>query len=220
MARCLLIPGMGANARMLAPQIDALPDVRALEWIEPASSREPVTEYAARLAATIDCTLPFLLGGVSFGGLVALEVARHVLPAAVLLIASWRARAVLPLHLQILAHAGPWIPYWSFQAAVRSGLAAHAFGLHTRAQRALFAAMFLDASPTFLHWAARVMASWPGAQTLELPVRQLHGADDHVIPAKRVRADIVVPGAGHLVNLTHPEAVNRFLRREIENWLS
>jgi pimeloyl-ACP methyl ester carboxylesterase len=34
---------------------------------------------------------------------------------------------------------------------------------------------------------------------------------DRIIPARRVEADRVIPGAGHLLTLSHPEAVNAFL---------
>jgi pimeloyl-ACP methyl ester carboxylesterase len=48
-----------------------------------------------------------------------------------------------------------------------------------------------------------------------VPVYQIHGADDELIPVKRVKADVVVAGAGHLVNVTHAEAVNAFLAARI-----
>ena len=219
MARCLLIPGMGADARMLAPQRAALPEVGVLEWIEPAAPDEPITEYAARLAAKVGTSIPFLLGGVSFGAVMALEVARHAKPAAVLLIAGWRSPAALPLHARLLAATGPWAPVWPFRLAVRSDIVARIFGLHTKEQRRLFADMFRCASPAFLHWAARAIAGWRGAEALDVPVLHLHGAEDRIVPARGVDADIVVHGAGHLVNLTHPTAVNDFLAQEIGAWL-
>jgi len=214
-ARCFLIPGMGADGRMLAPQCAALPDVAVLEWIEPASEQEPIAAYAARLAATIPASPPFLLGGVSFGGIVAQEIARHVHPTGVVLIASWRARESLALHVRALAAVGPWMPTSPFRLGAHSSLVARAFGLRTATQRELFRKMFRAASPRFLHWAARVVHRWQGVQGLAIPVRQLHGAEDRIVPLARVRADVVVPEAGHLVNLTDPEPVNRFLAREL-----
>jgi pimeloyl-ACP methyl ester carboxylesterase len=46
-------------------------------------------------------------------------------------------------------------------------------------------------------------------------VRHLHGGKDLLIPATRVTADLVVPGAGHVPSLTHPEAVSLFLREAV-----
>ena len=44
----------------------------------------------------------------------------------------------------------------------------------------------------------------------------VHGSDDKLIPCSRVAADEVVPGGGHVVNLTHADAVNAFLRRVLD----
>ena len=41
--------------------------------------------------------------------------------------------------------------------------------------------------------------------------RHVHRAEDPIIPAGRVEADCVIPGAGHLLTLTHADAVNALL---------
>ena len=46
-----------------------------------------------------------------------------------------------------------------------------------------------------------------------MPIHHIHGGDDRLIPVRRVNPDRVVEGAGHLLNLTHPDAVNDFLSR-------
>ena len=47
-------------------------------------------------------------------------------------------------------------------------------------------------------------------------VAKVHGSRDRLIPRRRIRPDAVVPGAGHLVNLTHAEVVNRFIAGAID----
>ena len=42
-------------------------------------------------------------------------------------------------------------------------------------------------------------------------------ADDPVIPARKVEPDVVIPGAGHLVNWTHAERVNEEIARFVES---
>jgi pimeloyl-ACP methyl ester carboxylesterase len=46
-----------------------------------------------------------------------------------------------------------------------------------------------------------------------MPVHHLHGDRDRLIPVHRVKPDHVVAGAGHLLNITHPDAVNDFIAR-------
>src|SRR4051812_46478101 len=68
---------MGADARMFEPQraVDAELEVPA--WIAPLR-RETLASYAKRMVETLDVSRPFVLGGASFGGMVAWEAAQHV----------------------------------------------------------------------------------------------------------------------------------------------
>jgi pimeloyl-ACP methyl ester carboxylesterase len=50
-----------------------------------------------------------------------------------------------------------------------------------------------------------------------VPLRQIHGAKDRVLPAARAEADLWIPDGGHLINITHAGQVNRFLREAGED---
>jgi len=71
--------------------------------------------------------------------------------------------------------------------------------------------MLAATPPSFIRWAANAIFSWPGVVDLPIPVRHIHGDRDHLIPLRRVAPDCVIPGAGHLLNLTHAAAVNDFI---------
>ena len=46
-----------------------------------------------------------------------------------------------------------------------------------------------------------------------MPIHHVHGDRDRLIPLSRVTPDHVIRGAGHLLNLTHADAVNDFIVR-------
>jgi pimeloyl-ACP methyl ester carboxylesterase len=186
--------------------------VSVIEWIASATRDEPLTDYAARLAATIDTPPPFVIGGVSFGGMVALELARHVRPLAVILIASCRSPSLLPRHCRHLSAFAQLLPAATFtSAAARSRFVTSRFGLRTREERQLFGDMLRATPPAFVQWACRAIFDWPGAADLNVPVRHIHGAHDRIIPLRCVQPDVVVPDAGHLLNVTHRDDVNAFI---------
>ena len=58
--------------------------------------------------------------------------------------------------------------------------------------------------------ASRMIPAWKGASP-PCPVRLIHGDRDVLIRAAVVKPDRVIRGGGHLVNLTHPKAVNEFI---------
>ncbi len=69
--------------------------------------------------------------------------------------------------------------------------------------------------PSFIKWGCAAIMKWTYDGTAKMPVHHIHGSTDKIIPADRVKADVIVEGAGHLVNLTHPEEVNSFLKRHM-----
>ena len=71
--------------------------------------------------------------------------------------------------------------------------------------------MIRDADPKFLRWGGAALARWGGATDVDLPIHQIHGEADRMLPCGRSGAEVTVPGAGHLVNVTHAGVVNRFM---------
>lgn len=212
--RVILLPGMGTDARLFEPQRAALPNLTVPDWIEPRHG-ESLAEYARRWAATIRCEPPFFLGGVSFGGMVALEAARHLRPAGVFLIASCRSGRAVTRRFLALQWAGRMLP-----TAVVARLRGPVAGYVARwerlepAHRHLLRELATDAPITFLRLAVSAVRRWsfePDPASLGIPVHQIHGQDDRIIPLVPGQACHVVPGGGHLINLTHAEDVNRFI---------
>src|SRR5204862_359360 len=90
-------------------------------------------------------------------------------------------------------------------------MAARWFGATSPAHVQLFADMLAATPRPFIRWASRAIFSWPGVAELPMPVLHIHGDRDRLIPLRRVKPDRVIRGAGHLLNLTHPDAVNDFI---------
>src|ERR1043165_10147598 len=83
-ASLLLLPGMGADERLLAPQRAEFPDLVVPRWI-PALRGESLADYARRLASSLGPAQDRWIGGVSLGGMVALEMAPILRPRGVVL---------------------------------------------------------------------------------------------------------------------------------------
>ena len=84
--RLVMLPPIGADARLFDRMRGTFPHLEVPRYISPRR-REPLAEYAARLALTIpahaaDDPRPFYLGGSSFGAIMARvpSVAMVVLP--------------------------------------------------------------------------------------------------------------------------------------------
>jgi len=156
--RLFLLPGVGADERLFDEQRSCAADLHVIEWIAPVAPDEPLIDYAQRLAATIDTSRPFVIGGASFGGMVALEVARHVQPDAVMLIGSCRSPSLLPSSYRFLRAGSDLVPDALFgRTFAAAPLIASRFGARSREHRHLFSGMLRQTPPSFVRWAARAI---------------------------------------------------------------
>jgi pimeloyl-ACP methyl ester carboxylesterase len=215
--RLILLPGLGTDKRLFEHQRRAFPDLSVLPWILPHTG-EKLTDYAVRMARGVDTGEPFILGGVSLGGMIAYEIARHLKSRAVMLIASCRTREGIRGFFRAAGRLWPAVPPDAVKVVKFVSMPALLmFGRLTSAERRLCAEMFAESDPGFVHWAISAILNWEPSPIGETPVFQIHGARDQIIPAKCVQADEIIHDGGHLINLTHADEVNRFIKSVIAN---
>jgi len=215
-APLILFSGMGADERLLAPQRDAFPRLIVPVWVPP-EHHETLAHYATRMAERVDPHEPCFVGGASFGGFVAIEAARHLQARACFLIGSARCCEELPLQIRAmrkLKHMLPAIPFEWAPSAAHMSLGTAGNWMRPCA-RSIYKQLG-DAKGSFLRWACYAVLSWdPPELPLPFPVYHIHGGMDRVLPAKNTHPDEIVPRAGHLLTLTHPEKVNHFLEEKM-----
>jgi pimeloyl-ACP methyl ester carboxylesterase len=211
--RIIFFPGLGADERLLAPQRALPADIEAPRWMEPLSERESLADYAKRFAATLDTSTPFYLAGISFGGFVALEVARHVRAKGVFLLSSCTSRHGIP-HAYRLA-GDLLLPYLA--PAILNPLKAlpsyvGSFGPNERFLcNKLVRQMVRDCTPALFRWSIAALLTWDGYAEDVGPVIHIKGDRDRVLPHYLCRPTHLVRGAGHLMSLTHAPRVNEII---------
>jgi len=203
----IMLSGMAADERLFAPQLARFPTMRVQPWIEPLPG-ESLRGYAARLAHLADPGQPCLVGGASFGGIVALEMVSHLRALGCVLIGSirsptelpWKWRTAWPLaclgpdRLGMVARVGAWLG---------NGLLS---GGTVRRLRRLS-----QPEAAFIRWAMCAMIRWRPRAHKQVPVFQIHGAGDRTLPVSFTRPDVIVPSGGHALTLFSAEVVNAYL---------
>jgi pimeloyl-ACP methyl ester carboxylesterase len=214
----ILLPGLGADQRLLEPQRWEFPDLLVPPWIPPRP-KELLSDYAARMAAAVAPVAgrPLVLGGVSFGGMAAYEMAKHLKPDAVVLIASCRTRRGLRVVYRLARGLWPMLPVSVWSIAKWFSPPVARFTSRTAPdQRQLLIRMFKEMDPGFMHWVVQAILCWEPTPMDGTAVFHIHGRHDLMIPARRVDADAWIPDGGHMINITHPREVNAFLRRVMD----
>lgn len=222
----MLIPGLGADAGLFRPQREFFGNRLVVPpWIE-AEPEESLSSYARRLGRTLDLPRPFWIGGISFGGMMAAEIAEERPDdiAGLVLIGACTDRRQITLPFRLAAKLGPRLP----RGIVR--------GMLNRVVPTLFAAAegvsndplatsVLDevayrTDVSQLTWGARAIANWTGGAEPKVPTFRAHGRSDAVIPMResdfRPGVDLVIEGGRHLIHLTHHEIVNRWIASKLD----
>jgi pimeloyl-ACP methyl ester carboxylesterase len=212
--RLVLVPGMGVDGRLFDVQREAFPQLEVTRWLRP-ERRETLAHYAQRLAAMVPRGdgRPMVVGGLSMGGMLALEMAPHLGAKAIVLLASCdHPSAVTPL-LGVgerLSRVVPG-PVISLGKAIAPMFVGR--GGVPQASRAKLQAMLREMDVEFLRWAGRAIMEWPGVRRASAPVHHAHGSRDWVIPVSRLRKrpSVVVEGGAHVLSMSHAGVVNGFV---------
>lgn len=210
----ILLSGMGADESVFAAQKRAFPHLIVPKWPRP-KGQENFEGYCERLAKELDPGRPCFIGGASFGGLVALEMARYLNPLACFLIGSIRGPDQLPTRIRAMKLLEPAIGLapvsmlqWSAGKSMSSAKQLGEKHIHGVMHQ------FTQADAATLRWSARQILKWNNANN-QILIRQIHGDRDRVFPIRNIEADEIVKGGGHVISMTHSDQVTEFLRREM-----
>lgn len=220
--RTILLPGLGADRELFTPQQRALGDCLVVVSPQPSSPTDSFTEVAAQVAGKLqsDGLLdePYVLGGMSFGGSMALEIARRVSrpPERLMLIASNRTSDSIPARFRWARSLGGLAPR-SIAPSVLARLArffAWRDGLDA-AGAAWLTEIARRTDVPLLLWGGHAIAGWSfteaDAESLGVPIYQAHGARDWVLPIARRHVSLPLEEGRHLINWTHADLINAWL---------
>lgn len=180
-----LISGLGADKRIFS-KINLNPSVNIihLDWI-PFSKNQTLKDYAINLSKEINTTVPFVIIGVSFGGMIATEIAKHLNPVKTIIISStiynsqfqWIYKLSGKLNLLKL------IPSWLLKSSNKF-TQNYYFGTKSLEDKGLLSKIVEDTDPLFLKWAIGAILKWDN-NVRPLNLLHIHGDNDKIFPIKK-----------------------------------
>jgi pimeloyl-ACP methyl ester carboxylesterase len=208
------ISGLGADRRVFSKlRFPQQYQVVHLSWIEPEKEEELET-YAMRMAEKIDRGEPFILCGLSMGGMVASCIAARLRPTLTILLSSIPVSSELP---QIYRLAGTLqlhrilpISFFTSAAMFKRYLTGE-----TPADKALIRQMIRDTDEVFIRWAFSAVLRWKFSQRPE-PLIHIHGTRDGILPVRHTRPTHFIKGGDHLMVLSRAEEINLLLEKLLD----
>ncbi|MEZ5359141.1 MAG: alpha/beta hydrolase [Candidatus Zixiibacteriota bacterium] len=208
------LSGLGADERIFnAFKIDSC-RIEYIPWIIP-HNKESIVDYAQRLAASVEWTAPFSLLGVSFGGVVAIELAQIVDPVNTIIISSYKTKHEFPWYFRLLGktHLHRIVPEWMMRS---SSLVNWFFNnANTVEERRLLDDMLASADLTLTRWSIDRLLDWPGLP-MSLPnLIHIHGTADRLLPYRYIKSDFAIEGGSHLMIYSRADEIARIVKRVI-----
>ncbi|WP_425616988.1 alpha/beta fold hydrolase [Anatilimnocola sp. NA78] len=202
--RILLLTGMTPDTRIFSRLLPLLPNATIVPWITPRRN-ESIPNYAERLADSLTIAGEVIVCGVSFGGIVARELALRLNAKACVLISSVRDSQQLPPWFRAFRGLSrlPLEPLFSAVGTVASLAPAT---LRTASTARL--KKFHGQAGSWHRWASSAVLRWQPSLSIDaIPLTQIHGDQDLTFPIRYIQPDRVITGGGHVLPLTHPKEV-------------
>ena len=208
MKELFLLSGLGADKRVFDFLDLSDFSIHHVDWIIPLP-KESMAEYARRLLPQITSDKPVLIG-VSFGGMIALEIAKVISVEKVILISSAKSSNAIPSYFKLIPKLR--LEKWMRPASLKkpNEIFFWLFGVTSKDHKTLLASIMKDTDEVFLTWAIGAVARW-GDSTSSNHVIQIHGTKDRILNVQN--ADYLVDGGGHLMVVTQAREVSDILKK-------
>ena len=204
------ISGIGADKRLF--KYIQLPEgfrMKFIEWISP-NAGEMIPGYAIRLTQQMDTSKPFVLVGMSLGGIMSVEIAKRFPPVATIIIGSVPVAAQMPRYYGVARalRLASLLPASFFKATV---MIKRLFTKEKKEDKQLIRQVTKDGDPLFIKWALDAVLQWNNEEIPE-PLWHIHGTRDEVFPWWLTRPSHTIQKGGHMLVMTHAEEINEILR--------
>ena len=213
MKKVFIFSGLGADKRAFQNINFSFVDTKFINWIPPLKN-EKIEEYAYRISNQIDSENPILIG-LSFGGMIATEVAKQLKTEKIILISSAKSSIEIPTFYKILGKFNLDRIVPALLLKQPNALLFWAFGVVDNNDKILLSEIIKDTDSIFLKWAIRKIITWQCKSGLENIVH-IHGTKDKILPFKNIENPIVVINGGHFMTINKAVEIEKIIKSEIE----
>jgi pimeloyl-ACP methyl ester carboxylesterase len=205
-----LFSGLGADSTPFANL--KLPGYHKvyISWIPPLRD-ETLAQYAGRIKSQITAENPHFIG-LSFGGILAIEVAKQVKVDKMVLISSARTRDDLSRVQNFFMKLG-------LYRIIPAGMIRHTnfltylyFGARSEREKVALMKLLQGTDVALFRWGLKSIADWDNKVAPDRTI-QIHGTADRVIAYRHVCPDYSIKGGGHLMVINQADTISKIVMK-------
>jgi pimeloyl-ACP methyl ester carboxylesterase len=208
------ISGLGADQRMFAKLRIPGAELKPVLW--PYFDRhDEMACYAQKVAEKIPEGPDHVILGLSFGGMLASEIARMRPGAKVILVSSVKSPSELP------PMAG-WVKFLGRNGLMPVGIAKlpnkqvmERFGADTEEEKKLMQAILKDTDNHFAACALRAMIEWQTKTPPPAGIVHIHGTADAMLLPDKIKPTHWVEGGKHIMVYSRAEEISKLIEQHL-----
>jgi pimeloyl-ACP methyl ester carboxylesterase len=203
------ISGFGADERVFSKLNFNYNEVHFIPWIDPLKS-EPIEAYAKRMSEAIRHPHPVLFG-LSFGGIMCIEIAKIIATSAVIIISSIKTFHEMPMWMRLTGklQLDKILPLKTSRFI--EPIENYNLGIENNDELKLVTEYRRTIGQEYTNWAAHQVVNWQN-EWIPQNIYHIHGGKDHIFPIKNIKADYVIADGGHFMIMNRAEKVNSIIR--------
>ena len=206
------ISGLGADKRVYN-QLTLDYDLIPIDWLKP-NKRESVEDYAGRLSVLIETNEAFGIIGVSFGGLIAVELSKILNPDITILISSIETKSELPILYRMLGKLNILKIVPPFLYNPPKMLAHWLFGVQNKQ---LLNNILNDTDLSFAKWALNAMFKWKNTERIKNKKLIITGSRDKLLPPAKSKDQIMIDNGQHFMIVDRAKEISQIINEGIKS---
>jgi pimeloyl-ACP methyl ester carboxylesterase len=208
------ISGLGADERAFSKiNVDGY-QLKVIPWLIPLVN-ETLQQYATRMRSSIDVENPILMG-LSFGGMVSIEIAKQIPVKKIILISSIKNKNELPSWMKLVAKLKLNKIFPLKSTKLTAPIQNKILGISTNDEKKLVYSLRKNANQVYINWAVNEAINWKNEQ-IPTQIFHLHGNADKMFPIKKINADIIINNGGHFMIMNKAAEISKHLQQIVNS---
>ncbi len=206
-----IISGLGADKRMFQNfSFDGF-KVIYMDWISPLEN-ETLQNYAFRISENINDENAILIG-LSFGGILAVEISKIKRFKNIFLLSSAKTKYEIPLYYRVLGKLNllKFLPNSLLKQT--NFITNYIFGAKTDFEKNLLKDIIKNTDAKFMRWSLNQIIEWKN-KDFGKNIIHIQGNRDLILPHYFIKYDYLIETGTHFMTLNQSEAIEKII---IEN---
>lgn len=203
------ISGLDADERVFQ-NLNLSIKIIHIKWIA-IEPKDTIETYTNRIAKLINTSEDFGILGLSFGGLIAVEVSKILNPKFTILLSSVEVKSELPALFRIVGKTRMLhlIPSYFFRLPI--SIACWLFGTKNKT---LLKNIINDADLVFYKWAINQITTWKNEQRINC--LKIVGEKDKLLPPTNDEKSSLVKGGAHFMVLDKANEISKIIKNYLK----